>query len=218
MKANYVQRLRIVFRKDGPARFIGHLDLARTLERMFNRAQIPLAYTQGYNPRPRMQLATALPLGFTSDCEVADIWLLERIDPEAARQALAPKSAPGVEIRNLYEIELKQPAIQPEEATYLVTLLDPVDGQALAEKVNQLLKAKQLPRERRGKDYDLRPLILDLKIMDRIDSPIQLLVRLSLLPGKTGRPDEILAALGFDPVAAKIHRTELVLKQPDTSD
>jgi radical SAM-linked protein len=76
MKANYVQRLRLVFAKDGPARFIGHLDLARTLERMLNRAQIPLAYTQGYNPRPRMQLATALPLGFTSECEIADIWLL----------------------------------------------------------------------------------------------------------------------------------------------
>ncbi len=185
---------------------------------MINRAQIPLAYTQGYNPRPRMQLASALPLGFTSNCEVVDIWLLDRIDPEAARQALAPKSAPGIEIRNLYEIELKQPALQPEEATYLVTLLDPVYGQALAEKVNQLLTAEQLPRERRGKEYDLRPLILNLKILDRTNSPIKLMMRLSLLPGKTGRPEEILAALGFDPLVAKIHRTELILKQPDTSD
>ena len=218
MKANYVQRLRIVFRKDGPTRFIGHLDLARTLERMLNRAQIPLAYTQGYNPRPRMQLAIALPLGFTSECEIADIWLLERIDPKTALLALAPKSAPGIEIRNISEIELREQALQPEEGTYLVTLLDPVDGEALKDKVNRLLAAEQLPRERRGKNYDLRPLILDLKILDRIDDPIQLLMRLSLLPGKTGRPDEILAAIDLDPLAAKIHRTELVLKRPDTSD
>lgn len=218
MKANYVQRLRIVFRKFGPARFIGHLDLARTLERLLNRAQIPLAYTQGYNPRPRMQLATALPLGFTSECEIADIWLLEQIDPGSAWQALAKKSAPGIEIRKIYEIELKQPALQAEEGTYLVTLLDPVDGEILNYKVVQLLEAERLPRERRGKDYDLRPLILGLDILDQNDGSIQFLMRLSLLPGKTGRPDEVLDALDLDPLAARIHRTELVLKRPDTSD
>lgn len=218
MKANYVQRLRIVFRKDGPARFIGHLDLARTLERMLNRAQIPLAYTQGYNPRPRMQLATALPLGFTSECEIADIWLLEQIDPQKAWQALVPKSAPGIEIRNLYEVDLKQPALQPEEGTYLVTLLDPVDRESLKDKVDQLLASEHLPRERHGKDYDLRPLILELNLLERTGSPIRLSMRLSLLAGKTGRPDEILAALELDPLAAKIHRTELVFKQPDISD
>ena len=87
MQANYVQRLRLEFAKTGPTRFIGHLDLAKALERSLNRAQIPLAYTQGYNPRPRMQLAAALPLGFTSECELADVWLLEAVDPEVAGQA-----------------------------------------------------------------------------------------------------------------------------------
>jgi radical SAM-linked protein len=217
MKANYVQRLRIVFAKVGPVRFIGHLDLARTLERMLNRAQIPLAYTQGYNPRPRMQLATALPLGFTSECEIADIWLLERTDPEFAWQALEPKAAPGIEIRNIYEIDLKQPALQPEEGTYLVSLLDSVEGESLKDKVNQLLTAEHLPRERRGKEYDLRPLILGLKVLDGDNNSPQLLMRLCLLPGQTGRPDEVLATLDLDPLAARIHRTELVLKQPDNS-
>lgn len=217
MKANYVQRLRMVFAKVGPARFIGHLDLARTLERMLNRAQIPLAYTQGYNPRPRMQLATALPLGFTSECEIADIWLLEQIDPKSALQALAPKSAPGIEIRKLYEVPLKQPALQPEEGTYLVTLLDLENDETLKVKVNHLLEAEHLWRERRGKEYDLRPLIFNLKILDEDNRSQQLLMQLSLLPGKTGRPDEVLAALDLDPFAARIHRTELVLKEPETS-
>lgn len=216
MKANYVQRLRMVFAKNGPARFIGHLDLARTIERMLNRAQIPLAYTQGYNPRPRMQLATALPLGFTSECEIADIWLLEKVNPETALQALAPKSAPGIEIRKLYEVPIKQPALQPEEGTYLVTLLDQ-DDDNLKVQVDQLLAAEHLPRERRGKEYDLRPLILSLEVLNGYDNSQRLLMRLSLLPGKTGRPDEVLAALDLDPLAARIHRTELVLQEPDSS-
>lgn len=216
MKANYVQRLRMVFAKNGPARFIGHLDLARTIERMLNRAQIPLAYTQGYNPRPRMQLATALPLGFTSECEIADIWLLEKVNPETALQALAPKSAPGIEIRKLYEVPIKQPALQPEEGTYLVTLLDQ-DDENLKVQVDQLLAAEHLHRERRGKEYDLRPLILSLEVLNGYDNSQQLLMRLSLLPGKTGRPDEVLAALDRDPLAAGIHRTELVLQEPDSS-
>lgn len=206
----------MVFAKNGPARFIGHLDLARTLERMLNRAQIPLAYTQGYNPRPRMQLATALPLGFTSECEIADIWLLEEVNPETALQALATKSAPGIELRKLYEVPIKQPALQPEEGTYLVTLLDQ-DDENLKVQVDQLLAAEHLPRERRGKEYDLRPLILSLEVLNGYDISQQLLMRLSLLPGKTGRPDEVLAALDRDPLAARIHRTELVLQEPDSS-
>ncbi len=62
MQANYVQRIRLVYSKLGNTRYIGHLDLARTLQRAINRARIPIAYTQGYNKRPRMQLADALPL------------------------------------------------------------------------------------------------------------------------------------------------------------
>jgi hypothetical protein len=133
-------------------------------------------------------------------------------------QALAPKSAPGIVIRKLFEVALKQPALQPEEGTYLVTLLDPIDDENLKVKVNQLLEEQHLLRERRGKEYDLRPLILNLKVLNGEDGSQLLLMRLCLLPGKTGRPDEVLAALDLDPLAAKIHRTELVLKEPEPSD
>ena len=66
MQTIVVQRLRMQFSKVGPTRFIGHLDLARTLERSSNRARLPMAYTLGFNKRMRLQLAPALPLGFTS--------------------------------------------------------------------------------------------------------------------------------------------------------
>ena len=74
MESQYVGpiRLRIVFAKTEAMRYTSHLDLHRTWERTIRRANLPLAYSQGYNPHPRINLASALPLGFTSDCEVVE--------------------------------------------------------------------------------------------------------------------------------------------------
>ena len=213
MQANYVQRLRLIFSKSGAARFIGHLDLARSLERALNRAQIPLAYTQGFNPRPRMQMAAALPLGFTSQCEIADIWLLERINVAEARDNIMSRMAPGITVHSVGEIDLSEPALQTltTEATYVVCFPDGVDTRALQERIETLLAAKSIERERRGKVYDLRPLILDLTVTLGANQVSELTLNLTLLPGKSGRPDEVLIALGLDPLDYRIHRTQIVL-------
>lgn len=217
MQANYKQRLRLTFRKHGPTRYIGHLDLARTLERALNRARIPMAYTQGFNRRPRMQMAAALPLGFTSDCELADIWLTEKMAPEAARQQLMAKMAPGIDIVRMDDVPFSEPALQTRtvSAHYLVTLLEPVDTAVLQQQINTLLAAESHLRTRaRGKkrkEYDLRPLILDLTLNITDTGTAQIEMHLSLAPAKTGRPDEVLLALKLDPPAARIHRTLIML-------
>lgn len=213
MQANYVQRLRITFSKDGPARFIGHLDLARTLERSLNRAMIPLAYTQGYNRQPRMQFAAALPLGFTSTCELADIWLLEEVDPAEAERRIILKMAPGLDVRQVIDVPLAEPPLQMlvAQAAYQVVFLDPVDGEALRHEVVTFLADRSHMRERRGKVYDLRPLVLDLVVLPDDDGGWCLKMDLSLLPGRTGRPDEVLEVLGVDPLSTRIQRTALVL-------
>ena len=56
------QRIRVTFGKGQQLKYISHLDLARTWERVFRRARLPVAYSQGFNPRPRFQLAAALPV------------------------------------------------------------------------------------------------------------------------------------------------------------
>jgi radical SAM-linked protein len=223
MQANYVQRLRLEFAKVGPTRFIGHLDLAKALERSLNRAEIPLAYTQGYNPRPRMQLATALPLGFTSECELADIWLLEIVDPLVAGKKMAPAMAPGIEVKAVGEVDLRQSALQNQvvEAVYLAKTSKYPGQKWVADAITEFLAAKSIVRERRGKEYDLRPLVHELTLIGGAAvaatkgvAPVDELVlsmRLSLLPGKTGRPDEVLRALGLDPLQARIHRKRLIL-------
>jgi radical SAM-linked protein len=217
MNANYVQRLRLTFRKEGATRYIGHLDLARTLERSLNRAQIPIAYTQGFNKRPRMQLAAALPLGYLSECEMADIYLTEKMDPKAAQEQMMRRMAPGIEIWRVEEVDLRAPALQTLTAvtTYTALLLDPVDSTMLQQKIDVVLAAESIIRERRNKEYDLRPLVKDIFLADTEDGSTQIDMRLTMRPGKTGRPDEVLRQLDLDPMAARITRTEIVLADPE---
>lgn len=216
MQANYVQRLRFRFSKIGQTRFISHLDVARALERALNRSRIPLAYTQGYNPRPRMQFASALPLGFTSDSELADIWLEEEMDPEQARRQLAEKMPPGLVLHEMWEVPLSAPAMQAStvEATY-VAEIEAASGAALKRRLREFKSAESVARERRGKEYDLRPLVLDLELGQGEDDALLLKMRLTLLPGKTGRPDEVLDQLGLDPLGQRVHRTEIVLEEEE---
>ncbi|RMG91229.1 MAG: DUF2344 domain-containing protein [Chloroflexi bacterium] len=215
MQANYVQRLRITFSKTGQTRFIGHLDLARAWERALNRARIPIAYTQGFNRRPRMQLAAALPLGFTSECELVDIWLTEKMDPAQVRTQLAAKMPGGITVLDVREVPLAEPPLQTltSEAVYTVTLLDPVDRAVLQARIEALLAAESWEQERRGKVYDLRPLIIDLSLDEAETETAVLHMRLHLKPDRNGRPDEVLIALGLDPLAARIHRTAIVLNE-----
>ena len=219
MNADYVQRLRLSFTKRGGARYIGHLDLARTLERALNRARIPMAYSHGFNRRPRMQMAAALPLGFTSDHEMADIWLLETMEPAVLKETLMAKMAPGIDIYRVDDVSIKAPKLQTltEKSSYTATMLDPVEMEPLAERVEDLLAQTSIIRERghgrKRKEYDLRPLILDLSLTTDDENRAMLVMTLQLLPSKTGRPDEVLMALNLDPLDARINRTQIFLME-----
>ncbi|MCA9901178.1 MAG: TIGR03936 family radical SAM-associated protein [Anaerolineales bacterium] len=219
MQANYVQRLRLIFSKGGPARYISHLDLARTLERALNRAKIPVAYTQGFNRRPRMQMATALPLGYTSEYELADILLTEAMAPEHVLQQLMAKMAPGIVIFSVTDVPISGASLQAltKSSTYVATPLDPVDFVALQTNVAALMASEKVERtkERRGKAkmYDLRPLILDLFTSQDENGQVSIQMNLCLEPSKTGRPDDVLDALGFDPLDMHIHRKGMVLAE-----
>ncbi len=207
-------RLRITFAKTEAMRFTSHLDLHRTWERTFRRANLPLAYSQGFNPHPHLNLACALPLGFTSQCEVIDAWLENPLPIPDIEAALVKACPPGIQISQIIEASANAPTLQTElEATqYTVTLLDPLPG--LEVNILALLEAEHLPRIRRGKGYDLRPLILVLHTLPEDEHGCQRLsVQLAALPGATGRPEEVLAALGASPEAARCHRVKLIFRQ-----
>ncbi len=204
-------RIRITFAKKEAMRFTSHLDLHRAWERTFRRAGLPLAYTQGFSPHPRLNLASALPLGFTGDTEVIDAWLESDLPVEQIMESLKPALPPGIQIHTVIEVAPTLPSLQSllEANEYYITLLEPVDG--LQQKVADLLSSSSILRERRGKSYDLRPLILVLYLIETLPGSLQqMLAQLAAREGATGRPEEVLEALGIHPTTARIHRTRLV--------
>ena len=209
-------RLRITFSKSGPLRYSGHLDLHTIWERTVRRAGLPLAYTQGFHPGPRLQLASALPLGIIGRAEIVDIWINEsgQAQEGSFKEVLQSAAPPGLVISSILEVDDRAPALQTlvVSAEYEVTLLDPVDVQVLEANISRLLEAASLQRERRGKPYDLRPLIESLSLMpeDAGGFP-RLHMRLAARQGATGRPEEVLDALELAVEITRIERTYLVI-------
>ena len=213
-------RFRLTFRKMDGIRFTGTLDLQRSLERTIRRARLPLAYTQGFNPRPRLSLGAALPLGLTSDCELADIWLEEDRDHGGILEGLRLASPPGLEFLDLTVVPDDEPSLQQQivAAEYLAEIEPGIDLKEVKDRVESLLKLETVLRERRGKPYDLRPLVEALEIVSSGPTRTALHMRLTAREGATGRPDEVLLALELDPSAVRIRRTRLILTQPTLAE
>ncbi len=204
-------RIRIIFEKKQDMRYTGHLDLQRAWERTLRRAQLPLAYSKGFNPRPRINLASPLPLGFTGEKEILDIWLEEQLTISEIEARISSSLPPGLVINQVYEVDQQEPALQTqlEASEYVITFLEPVDD--LESQINRLLNSSSIQRVRRGKAYDLRPLILTLELItkDDIDRQ-QVFTRLSAKEGATGRPEEVASELDVPPQNIMVHRVELI--------
>ncbi len=208
-------RMRITFSKFGKARWIGNLDLHRTWARILRRAKVPIAYSQGFNPQPRMQLASALPLGSMSECEILDIWVLESIATVTLQNDLATGLPSGIEVIEIAAVDLKEKSLQSRlrAAEYIIELEDDIDLKGLQQIIDKLLSMKSIIRQNRGKDYDMRSLIHVLDIVSGDSIPQKMFVRLSACPGATGRPSELLKYMGI--TAKSINRTKLLFVDND---
>ncbi len=208
-----MMRIRIHFAKTDEMRFTGHLDLYRSWERTLRRANLPLTYSQGFNPHPKINLAAALPLGFTGQDELLDTWLDTPLPVDMIQTALQTAAPPGITIKQVYEVEERAPTLQTlvQASDYEITFLDSfpeLDG-----RLQSVIEAPVLRREWRGKPYDLRPLIMDLQQMPDDDLGRQrIYVRLTIREGATGRPEEVVSALGFSPLAILAKRVRLVFQ------
>lgn len=195
-------------------RFTGHLDLILTWERTFRRASLPLSYSEGFNPRPVINLASPLPLGFISSAEIGDFWLSEAISQEEVGRSLEHSLPPGLIIHNVEDIPQihghKLPGLV-ERSEYNVSLSN--DYSDLTQKIETLLRSEKVIRTRKRKEYDLRPLIHNIMIeKGQEDFPSLLTISLYSLPSGTGRPDEVLLALDIPQHEALICRTAIILK------
>ena len=204
-------RIRAVFAKTEPMRFTSHLDLYRAWERLLRRAGVELVFSQGFNPRPKLQLAAPLPLGITSQCEIIDFWLVkQQSELPQLRSKLLAEQPPGIEIQMLEIIDPSAPPLQKKvtAAEYQVRLLDQVLN--LDQKIETMLDSESILREKRGKTYDLRPLSEELKFEGGESRSIEMLLKAQ--EGGTGRPEEVLRALDIPPENSRVERTRLVIE------
>jgi radical SAM-linked protein len=204
-------RIRVKFTKTEPMRFTSHLDLYRAWERLLRRAGLPLVFSQGYNPRPKLQLAAPLPLGITSRVEIIDFWLSDSsYDLEIIKSQLVVSQPPGIEIESVDSKDPSAPPLQKKvsAAEYQVVLMDQVSK--LEQKIETLLASDAIIRQRRGKSYDLRSLIREIGIENRESQSLRML--LNAQEGSTGRPEEVLLALGIQPENTRIERTQLIIQ------
>ena len=222
-------RIRITFAKQGPLRYTGHLDLHKLWERAARRAQLPLAYSQGFHPQPKMNMAAALPLGFSSRCEVMDMKLEHEIQLEGVRETLQQTLPAGIQVLSVESADEGAPALQTQvqSAEYQVTLAESIDASELKRKIDSVIESESIIRERRGKTYDLRPLIDELQIREydglssvqehtltgtRAPALQKIFMRLAAREGATGRPEEVLDTLGIAFEETRIERTNLIFR------
>ena len=203
-------RLRTTFSKTGALRYIGHLDLNTIWERAARRAGLPLAYTQGFHPQPKMNFASALPLGFSSRCEMVDMWFNEDADLPSLSTQLQNAMPSGIGILSMQSVDERAAALQTQiiSAEYEVRATEVPDKVRLKQKIGEVMANPTLPRQRRGKPYDLRPLIETLEL----SAENQIRMRLSAREGATGRPEEVLAVLGIPIEQVSIERTGLIFE------
>jgi radical SAM-linked protein len=211
------QRLRIRYGKTGPLVYVSTLDLAKVWERILRRARVPIAYSQGYTARPRIQLGLALPLGVSSDSELLDVHLTEPVALEEALAAIRQQSPVGLEPHDIREVPQGSPSIQvlAHSALYRFTF-EELPPDALESAVARFVASDMVPIRKKRKfrgsarlmDADIRPLVLALTV----EAPHQFTALLRAGDHGNLRPAELLAALGLHEHFFRIHRVNLFLQ------
>jgi radical SAM-linked protein len=189
-------RVRVVFGKRGRLRFLGQLDIGRTLERALRRSGVGARFTEGFNPRVRMAFPCASPTGMASSCEIVEIQVPAAAGAPEVRDRLAaalPADLPVLLVEPVPEGE----RILLAAATYEAR--ERGEGALLpgAAAAAALLARETVPVDRRGKSVDLRPLLREVR-----RGPDALRIRIGFREGgATARPEDVVGALGADPRA-----------------
>jgi radical SAM-linked protein len=202
-----VQRIRLRYAKRGRLRFSSHRDFQRALERALRRAGVPMAYSAGFNPHPRISYANAAPTGAASEAEYLEIALDRRCDVEQIRAALDQALPPGLDITEAVEAGPGALADRLQASLWrieLAGLAGPPDGglAEIREVVQRFLAAERVEVQRMTKaglrTFDARSAIVRIEVEDTPASSagpacaiLQVVVRHAT---PAVRPDDVLSA------------------------
>lgn len=219
-----VQRIRARFRKGEGVRHISHLDVLRYWERAIRRAELPLLYSQGFTPHPKIAFAAPLPLGFTGEGEIMEVLLEERVPLDRFAADLRAQTTPDLELGALAEVGLGLPALPTllRWADYRAAL-GGLDAAQAREAAAAFLAAERYPwrQQRTGKgkkarEYDLRAGVASLAIEEGADGAV-MRARLGATQEFTVRPEQVVAALFPTAEVERYARVALVLDEPSAA-
>jgi len=221
-------KIRLRYKKTEEGRFLSHLDLARTMERALRRAEIPLAFSEGFNPHPRISFASALAVGITGDSEYLDVELRQPMEVEEIKKRIKsamPKALDLVDVREIPQRSKSLTAlINLAEYSFTVKAKDS-EPEKIQAGIDQVLAAKELWLEPRNKDgkkvksaKEVRGLIRNI-YLERVNDDTYM-VKMALAMNNTGqlRPQEVwqmIAELGgFEPLPIQhVCRTGLYIEE-----
>ena len=185
---------------EGDLRFISHHDTMRLFARALTRAGLPVKFSEGFNPRPRLSLPLPRPVGIASQCELLVLELGEPIEPETVRARLGAQMPAGVNLLESWRLENGQgPVISGVEYTLM---LPPQEARRAAQAIARLIAADTWPVDRgsanggKAKTIDLRAYLIDASVDGHV-----LRWKVGVTGRGTARPAELLAASGLDPQA-----------------
>ncbi len=216
------QTILLKLNKGPEARFISHLDLMRALERAVRRADLPIAYSEGFNPHMKISFASALALGATSEGELVEVVVTGSFEPEALMNRLNEHLPLGIQISAAgYSPEGKSLADSVEWAEYILGIeyggadsefnwASLLDGFWKADEV----MIERTNREGRKQVFNLKPLIRDLKITGQKGSLVVLKALMKAGSRGNARPEDLVKGLALIGEAASltlrsIHRVRL---------
>jgi radical SAM-linked protein len=214
-----MQRLRLTFSRGEELKYISHLDLMRLWQRALCRADIPLVYSQGFSPHPRLSLAAPLAVGVTSSGELIDIFLERRVSPHFFIKVVREQLPSGIDISEVVEMGLGLPSLQSQvrSAEYRVIAETDKKPNEVENAIASLLSSDKLPwqhnRDKEVRKYDLRTLVDDIWLVEYHPPEFTIGMKLRCDNSGTGRPEQVISALGFTAYPKSIRRTRLILEK-----
>lgn len=158
----------ILFEELGDLRFISHLELLRIMERTFRRAELPLKFSQGFNPHPKIAFAYPLSVGVSSSYELMDVELTEKIEPSLLKQSLERNMPPGLVVKAVKYTESKESLmslVQFAEYTISFTLTTPISQEAFQRALDsEAWLYQKMTKKKKFVEQNIRPMILNLEL------------------------------------------------------
>ncbi|HBE70868.1 MAG TPA: hypothetical protein DDW52_22205 [Planctomycetaceae bacterium] len=209
-------RLRIHFTKQGDLRWIGHRDLARVWERLLRRADLQLAFSEGFHPKPRISFPSALALGIEALNEVVELEIVGEFSLDDIEGRIREQMPEGMQLLNLQSPQYKLGKAKVESAQYSVEI-DPAQQSELAQRIDEVLRAGMIEVERDQKKTitcDTNSEYFALRLDDG-----KLYFDLPVTDGAMLRPSELLEHLGLGDLlesGTTLVRTQVVLRPPES--